>query len=138
VIVILNGKFIFIVEDKPQNRLVFQMALNRHGAWVEYETSGEDILPHLMRLRRAHAIVLDLILPGNMSGYDVYDQIRALDAYKTVPIVAVTASDPSIAMPLVREKGFNSFIMKPIDINLFPQQLARIIEGEEIWSAVAR
>ena len=135
---LLDGKFIFIVEDNTQNRLVFQMALNRHGAWVEYEPSGLDVLPHLLRLRTVDVIVLDLMLPGSISGYDVYDQIRQQEAYKTVPIVAVTASDPSVAVPLTREKGFNSFIPKPIDINVFPQQMARIIEGEEIWSVASR
>lgn len=135
---LLNGKFIFIVDDSPQNRLVFQMSLTRHGAWVEYETSGHDIIPHLTRLRSVHLIVLDLMLPGNVSGYDLFDQIRAIPAYRNVPIIAVTASDPSVALPRVREKGFNSFILKPIDGNLFPHQIARIIDGEEIWSAAAR
>jgi two-component system, cell cycle response regulator DivK len=135
---LLDGKFIFIVEDNTQNRLVFQMGLNRQGAWVEYEASGLDVLPHLLRLRTVHIIVLDLMLPGGVSGYDVYDQIRSIDSYKSVPIVAVSAADPSVAVPRTREKGFNSFIPKPIDITVFPQQIARIIEGEEIWSVASR
>jgi CheY-like chemotaxis protein len=130
---ILDGKFIFIVEDNPQNRLVYQIALNRHGAWLEYETSGHDVVTHLKRLHTVHIIVLDLMLPGNISGYDVYDQIRELDQYKTVPIVAVTAADPSEALPRTREKGFNSLLLKPIDIYALPQQLLQIIEGEQIW-----
>ena len=91
-----------------------------------------------MRLRTVHLILLDLMLPGGVSGYNVYDQIRGLELYKTVPIVAVRASDPSVAVPLTREKGFNSFISKPIDINLFPHQMARVIEGEQIWSEASR
>jgi two-component system, cell cycle response regulator DivK len=135
---LLNGKFIFIVEDNPQNRLVFQMALNRQGAWLEFEPSGQDVMSHLLRLRTVDIIILDLMLPGALSGYDVFDQIRAHDQFAHVPIVAVTAADPAVALPRTREKGFNSFLIKPIDINLFPQQMARLLEGEEVWSMVSR
>jgi len=48
--------------------------------------------------------------------------------------VAVSAMDPSVAIPQARQKGFSGFIAKPIDNRLFPQQIAQIIEGEQVWS----
>jgi len=135
---ILKDKRIFIVEDNMQNRLVFQMALIRHGASVDFERWGRDTLYHLQNLSRVDLIVLDLMLAEGVTGFDIFDQIRGLEKYATVPIIAVSAMDPSIAIPKLRKQGFSGFIAKPIDNALFPKQLASIIAGESVWSVGER
>lgn len=135
---ILKDKRIFIVEDNMQNRLVFQMALIRHGASVDFERWGRDTLYHLQNLSRVDLIVLDLMLAEGVTGFDLFDQIRGLEKYATVPIIAVSAMDPSIAIPKLRKQGFSGFIAKPIDNALFPKQLASIIAGESVWSVGER
>lgn len=135
---ILKDKRIFIVEDNMQNRLIFQMALIRQGASVDFERWGRDTLYHIQNTSRIHLIVLDLMLADGVSGFDIFDQIRALPKYNNIPIVAVSAMDPSIAIPKTRAQGFSGFIAKPIDNTLFPKQLASIIEGEKVWSVGER
>jgi len=131
---ILKGKRIFIVEDNPQNRVVFQITLVRQGASVDFERWGAKTIYHLQNISHIDLIILDLMLAGEISGFDIYDDIRALPAYDKLPIVAVSAMDPSVAIPQARQKGFSGFIAKPIDNRLFPQQIAQIIEGEQVWS----
>ena len=131
---ILKGKRIFIVEDNPQNRVVFQITLVRQGATVDFERWGAKTIYHLQNISHIDLIILDLMLAGEISGFDIYDDIRALPAYDKLPIVAVSAMDPSVAIPQARQKGFSGFIAKPIDNRLFPQQIAQIIEGEQVWS----
>ena len=135
---ILKEKRIFIVEDNMQNRLVFQMSLIRHGASVDFERWGRDTLYHLQNLSRVDLIVLDLMLADDVSGFDIFDKIRALPKYNTVPIIAVSAMDPSIAIPKTRKQGFSGFIAKPIDATQFPKQIASIIAGEAVWSVGER
>lgn len=135
---ILKDKRIFIVEDNMQNRLIFQMALIRQGASVDFERWGRDTLYHIQNISRIDLIVLDLMLADGVSGFDIFDQIRALPKYNAVPIVAVSAMDPSIAIPKTRAQGFSGFIAKPIDNVLFPKQLASILEGEKVWSVGER
>jgi two-component system cell cycle response regulator DivK len=53
--------------------------------------------------------------------------------FKDVPIIAVSAMDPAIAIPEARIRGFSGFIAKPIEAHLFPEQVARVINGEEVW-----
>jgi CheY-like chemotaxis protein len=79
-------------------------------------------------------IILDLMLAGGMSGFAVFDQIRDLPQFNEVPIIAVSAMDPAIAIPQVRQKGFVGFIPKPISAREFPRQVAKTIEGERIWA----
>jgi CheY-like chemotaxis protein len=135
---ILKDKRIFIVEDNMQNRLVFQMALIRHGASVDFERWGRDTLYHLQNLSRVDLIVLDLMLAEGITGFDIFDQIRGLGKYDAVPIIAVSAMDPSIAIPRLRKQGFSGFIAKPIDNIQFPRQLASIMAGEAVWSVGER
>ena len=135
---ILKDKRIFIVEDNMQNRLVFQMALIRHGASVDFERWGRDTMYHLQNVSRVDLIVLDLMLAEGITGFDIFDQIRALPKYDTVPIIAVSAMDPSIAIPKLKKQGFSGFIAKPIDNVQFPKQLASIIKGEHVWSVGER
>lgn len=129
----LKDKRIFVVEDNLQNRIVFQMALVRHGAEVNFERHGQATIFYLEGLSRVDLIVLDLMLAGAIDGFDIYDQIRELPQFATVPIIAVSAMDPSVAIPKARMKGFAGFIAKPINADLFPKQLMMILDGEQVW-----
>jgi len=73
------------------------------------------------------------MLPGAASGFDLYSEIRALPELAEVPIVAVSASNPSEAIPRAKALGFASYISKPVDQNLLPVQLQRILAGERLW-----
>ncbi|HLU11233.1 MAG TPA: response regulator [Oceanobacillus sp.] len=130
---LLKDKFIFIVEDNTQNRVVFQVILIRQGARVEFERWGKDAVRRLKTLRNVDVVVLDLGLAQGVSGYDIFDDIRAIPEYSALPVVAVSATDPAVGIPKTKAKGFNGFIAKPIDDVRFPRQLAKIIAGEEVW-----
>jgi CheY-like chemotaxis protein len=136
---ILKDKRIFIVEDDMRNRVVFQVALMRAGAQVDFERwEGNSI----QRLRNSYnpvdLIILDLMLPNNHSGFDVFDQIRAVERFVDIPVVAVSAMDPSVAVPKAIQKGLNGFIAKPIDNVLFPKQLVKILANEPVWDSGIR
>jgi len=135
---LLKDKRIFIVEDNLQNRIVFQMALAREGASVDFERWGRDALDHLNNTTRVDLILLDLMLAEGISGFEVCAQIRAVPDYANIPIIAVSAMDPAIAIPKVRKQGFAGFIAKPINVSLFPKQLSAILSGEQVWYAGER
>lgn len=132
---LLRGKRIFIVEDNLQNRVVFTMALKPHGALIEFDRWGNNTINRLGALDRVDLIILDLMLPGGVSGYDVFYIIRNAPQYSAVPIIAVSAAEPAIALPKTQQHGFDGFIAKPIDDELFPRQVATIIDGGRVWFA---
>lgn len=128
----LQGKRIFITEDNSANRVVYTLVLKLSGAILEFDRWGRETL---QRLKGFHPdlIVLDLMLPRGDSGFTIFEEIRQLSDYDCVPVVAISASDPSIAAPTCRKMGFNGFIAKPIDESLLVDQLVRLIAGEEVW-----
>jgi CheY-like chemotaxis protein len=129
----LNGKYIFIVEDDVHNRVVYQVLLKQYGAEVIFEKSGRDTLYRLGQLAHVDLIILDLMLSEGYNGLDLFDDIRAVAAYSAVPIIAVSATDPSQGIARTRKKGFTGFIPKPIDKTLFPRQIESILQGEQLW-----
>jgi CheY-like chemotaxis protein len=132
---LLDHKRIFIVEDNLQNRIIFQLTLTRHGAVLSFEPWGSRVLLQLQALSQIDLIILDLMLANGVSGFDIFDQIRTKPELDRVPIIAVSAIDPSSAIPKARRQGFSGFIAKPIDQELFPRQLAAVIGGEKVWYA---
>lgn len=130
----LQGKRIFIVEDNLSNRVIIQRILERNGAKTAIERYGIGVVAKIKAFSPVDIILMDLMLPDGISGFDVADEIRRVPELSLVPIVAVSASDPAESMPKAMAKGFVGFISKPIDFDLFPNQIARILNGEKIWS----
>lgn len=133
---LLQGKRVLYVEDDARNRSVVQIILQHAGATVEFERWGfaETTIPKIKDFR-PHLILLDLMFPAGVSGYDVFDSLREVEAFKQIPVVAVSASDPEVEIPKAKAKGLNGFIGKPINIEMFAEYLARILDGETIWEA---
>ncbi len=74
-------------------------------------------------------IFLDLEMPG-ISGYQMHD-ILSEKYGSDIPIVAYTVHSNEINA--AREKGFHSFLGKPLNIQRFGSQIARILAGEHVW-----
>lgn len=102
---------IAVVEDNADNRLLLHALLDGPYALVEYE-NGTDALAGL-RAARPDLVLLDISLPG-MDGNEILAHIRADDALRSLPVIALTAH----AMAGDREKylaaGFNDYVTKPI------------------------
>lgn len=133
---LLKGKRILYIEDDARNRSVVQIILQHAGAVVEFERWGfpETAIPKINDFR-PNLILLDLMFPANVSGYDVYDALRDVPALQHIPVVAVSASDPSVEIPKAQAKGLKGFIGKPINIEHFAEYLVRVLNGETVWEA---
>jgi CheY-like chemotaxis protein len=130
---LLEGRKILIVEDNVLNRAVYQLVLGSYGASLEFDRWGREALVRLTRSKRCDLVILDLMLDRFKSGFDVFREIRALPQFASVPILAVSASDPGEAIPKTREMGFSGFISKPINEERFAHQVLAVIAGEAIW-----
>ncbi|HLY26669.1 MAG TPA: response regulator [Aggregatilineales bacterium] len=129
----LTNKRIFIIEDDPKNLTIMEILLRQCNAQTQFERWGRDTVSRLLKFAPVDLILLDLNFPNNVTGYDIYDAIRQVPALASIPVVAVSASDASTAIPKTQAKGFAGFIGKPIDILVFPQQIAAVMDGKQIW-----
>ena len=130
---ILEGKRIFVVEDDLVNLSVFNVCLRESGAYVDQDVLGYGISAHILERLPVDLIVLDIKLRGGTNGYDVYDDIRNQPKLKDIPVIIVTSLDPETEIPKAKAKGINGFVGKPIDMRDFPGQIAKVLDGENIW-----
>lgn len=130
---ILENRNIYLVEDNPENIYILMTILRKHGAKVQVDWWARGEVNRLLKTLPLDLIILDLMFPGVRSGFDIFSEIRTLPQLNGVPIVAVSASDPSVAIPKAMEKGFSGFIAKPVDNELFPIQIAKIIDKKQVW-----
>jgi CheY-like chemotaxis protein len=130
---LLQDKRIFLVEDNLGNRAIMQMILEQQGAKIAFERWGTETIARLKNFEPVDLILLDLMFPNNITGYDVFENIRQHQEFRHVPIVAVSAGEPAVAIPKTQAMGFSGFIPKPIDMDKFPRQVAAILRNEPVW-----
>src|SRR4051794_7873037 len=94
----VKGKRIFIIEDNVGNRVITQLLLEQAGAITAMDRWGVDVIKKLDAFEPVDLILLDLMLPNNVTGYQIFDEIRDYPRYHHVPIVAVSAADPTTAV----------------------------------------
>ncbi len=129
----LKGKRIYVVEDNPGNRAIMTTLLMQAGAITATDRWGRDTCRMIREFMPVDGILLDLMLPGGVTGYQVFSDIRADAQLAAVPIIAVSASDADIEGPKVRAAGFAGFISKPVRVPTFALYVADILEGRPVW-----
>jgi two-component system, cell cycle response regulator DivK len=102
------------------------------GIHCEWKTSGYEVVEFADTLPRLDLILMDIRLPYE-DGYGAMKKIRQSPRLREVPIVAVTAEASQEQMAKARAAGFNGFLGKPLDPDLFPDQIQRILAGEPVW-----
>ena len=132
----LEGKVAFVLEDDVNNLAIISSILSRIGMTVYFDTWGRNTAVQIKKFMPIDIILLDMMLPNNVSGYDVFDAIRATPGLEEVPVVAVTAMDPGTEMAKARAKGFSGYIGKPIRSRTLARAIAAILNGQQVWGSV--
>ncbi len=100
-----------VIEDNPDNRLLVRAMLEDLYEIDEYETGPEALAA--FRSRRPGLVLLDISLPG-MDGMQVLAEIRADQALRGLPVVALTAHAMSGDQDKFLAAGFDGYVAKPI------------------------
>ena len=108
-----NPPKILVVDDTPKNIKLLADLLTVKGYSVVTAESGREALAQL-ETERLDLALLDVVMP-EMSGYEVCEKIRANPATAMLPVVMVTALDPSEERIKGIEAGADDFLTKPIN-----------------------
>lgn len=104
-------KKILIIEDEEAIAMIEQDYLELSNFETEVVGDGASALQKLSD-NSYDLILLDLMLPGGMSGYDVCKKIRG---QVDIPIIMVTAKTESLDKVLGLELGADDYLTKPFD-----------------------
>jgi len=114
------------VEDNEKNMKLFKAVLNTMlDIEIVAETHGARAFESL-KSDNPDLIILDIQLP-DMSGIDICKELRKLEKYKNIPIIAVTSFAMKGDKERILKAGFDTYIAKPININDFRETVKNVI-----------
>jgi two-component system response regulator VicR len=117
-------KHIICVEDEAEMIDLIRLILSHHGFEVKGANGGKEGL-EIIRKELPDLVLLDLMMP-DMDGWEVYQQMKADDATKGIPVIVVTAKAQSIDKVLgLHIAKVDDYIAKPFS----PQELVNSVEN---------
>jgi len=122
-------ELVLIVDDNEKNVKLARDVLRFAGFRTLEAASGEEGVS-LAAEHLPDVILMDIRLP-DMDGTDALHRLREQERTAHIPVVALT----SFAMKGDRERfleaGFDGYLVKPISVTEFPDQVRRYCAGRE-------
>jgi len=117
-----QAKRVVCIEDEPEMIDLVRLILGRKGFEVIGANGGVEGL-EAVRREKPDLVLLDLMMP-DMDGWEVYQQIKADENLRHIPVVVVTAKAQSIDKVLgLHIAKVDDYITKPFG----PQELLESI-----------
>lgn len=112
---------ILLVEDNEMNRDMLSRRLERKGHQVVIAVDGQQAID-FAAAEPPDLILMDMSLPV-VDGWEATRRLKAGDATKQIPIIALTAHAMAEDERKAREVGCNDYDTKPIEL---PRLLAKM------------
>jgi two-component system LytT family response regulator len=126
----LSQPHALIIDDDSNNIQVLANMLSKEGVTHTGILDPVYVENFLQAADRIDIVFLDLEM-ADCSGYDILQLLKTDARFHPVPVCAYTVHISEINAAF--EAGFDSFLAKPLDSERFPEQLARILCGEQVW-----
>jgi DNA-binding response OmpR family regulator len=118
-----KSKMILCIEDEPEMIDLIRVILTRRGFEIRGANGGKEGI-EIIRKEHPDLVLLDLMMP-EMDGWEVYQQMKADEATKNIPVIVVTARAQSIEKVLgLHIAKVDDYIVKPFS----PQELLTSVE----------
>jgi CheY-like chemotaxis protein/GAF domain-containing protein len=111
----LKGLRVLVADNDDRVRRSAHSLLGRWGCTVETARDGREALT-MARLGSYDAILADIRLP-DISGYEVYRQLRAAQPQARVILMTAYGYDPSHALVKARQDGLRYVLYKPFRVD---------------------
>lgn len=113
-----KNKNVIYIEDEPEMVDLVTLILNRKGFSVKGAGGGREGLD-LVKKEMPDLVLLDLMMP-DVDGWDVYQQMKADEKTRKIPVIVITAKAQSIDKVLgLHIAKVEGYISKPFT----PQEL---------------
>jgi putative two-component system response regulator len=127
---------ILLVEDNLINQEIMFSQLTSSGHLVDVASNGKE---GLMKYRSGdYDLVLTDIEMPEMDGYALTAEIRRLEAGtgRSIPILAITASEFDLSADTAKERGFSGHMLKPLDPEILKKKLTdlrlELVDGKPL------
>jgi two-component system, cell cycle response regulator DivK len=112
---------ILLVEDHEDNRVALLAVLRREGYDAAGARDGQEAL-EMIAQRRPALVLMDLAMPV-MDGREATRRLKADEATRDIPVLALTAMSLSVSWESLQQDGFAGLLTKPC---MPPQLIAEV------------
>ena len=126
------------VEDDEASILVMKMVVERVMGLPALHVlqSRADFVQQVKGLGVVPDVFLLDIQMKPYDGVELLSMLRGNPQFKCSKVVALTASVTNEEVSLLKSGGFDGAIAKPLNIEAFPDLIAKIMDGESVWYIV--
>ncbi len=129
----MTASKVLVVEDEPKLVRLVRSLLQSHGYQVVVATTGEDALD-VLGLAQPDLILLDLLLPGRVDGYEVCRRVRATSG---TPVIMLTAMAQESDKVRGLDLGADDYITKPFSSQELLARVRAILRRSSLREAPA-
>jgi len=122
----MANETILVVEDNEKNRRLLRDVLTFKGYTILESETAEDGI-RIAHESRPALILMDFHLPG-MNGIQALEVLRADEATRAIPVIAVTASAMTEDRQKIMAAGFDGLQTKPINVKVFLEAVAGTLQ----------
>ncbi|HEX8201799.1 MAG TPA: response regulator, partial [Isosphaeraceae bacterium] len=109
----LAGKKVLIVDDDLRNIFALTSKLERWEMVVLRAENGRQALEVLQRTPGIDLVLMDVMMP-EMDGYETMRAVRQIEAFRTLPIIALTAKALKGDRQKCLDAGASDYLSKPV------------------------
>lgn len=122
-----NRKVILIVDDQSDIRKLIRMTLELGDCDIYEADTGESGW-HMVKALRPDLVLLDVMMPGSLDGYQVCQKINMEPSLRHIPVILLTARAQQSDFETGRKAGAKAYLTKPFSplelIDTVDEQLA--------------
>lgn len=115
---------ILIIEDQPDIRSLIRMTLEMGDNEI-HEAENGDSGWHMVCALRPDLVLLDVMMPGTLDGYQVCQKIRSEPAISATPVIMLTARGQQSDFEKGKKVGASAYLTKPFS----PLELIDTVES---------
>ncbi len=120
-------KSILYIEDNPSNLALIKRILSIYPNIKLFTAPEAKMGIELARAHRPDLVLMDINLPG-MDGIIALKQLRKYEETKDIPVFALSANAMQSDIKKAMQCGFQEYITKPVDVNLFLKSVCGILK----------
>ncbi|MGV9199046.1 MAG: response regulator [Promethearchaeia archaeon] len=116
---------VLIIDDNPDYITLVSDIIKKKDLSFRATQSGRETL-ELLKNITPKLILLDIFLP-DMSGYDIYEEIRKDDKLQEIPVYFITAVPEEEVAEMTKKVGAEGYLTKGFEIEEFNRLISEII-----------
>jgi CheY-like chemotaxis protein len=121
---------ILLVEDDTATRNVLGLVLQRSAGYqIRQASDVNSFVAALQQRPLPDAVILDLELPGNISGFKILTKIRAHPTIRTLPVIIFSGHADPEDLQMAIALGADAYLSKPAKVEAILAAVKGVLGG---------